>query len=197
MEFLYPVFHGKVGKVSGVEAVNTYIEEDKYVTLNFQYNINSNYLYYDFPLKPYGTSASLKIISPSAKVTKVGCTFVSKYASDSTMVSSVNNAVVENKNICLDLGPKDTTEFNALINANYDNGNSRLVIQILYGLGEEDKIKNNNLKDDENTINIKIAGDKFGDYTGVFTLSEKLAPTPYIIDLEDIRKKKVGSSYVS
>ena len=197
LEFLYPVFQGKVGKVSGVESVSTYIEEDKYVTSNFQYNLNSNYLYYDFPLKPYGLSASLKILTSSAKVTKVGCTFVSKYASDSTMVSSVNNAVVENKNICLDLGPKDTTEFNALINANYDNGNSRLVIQILYGLGEEDKIKNNNLKDDENTINIKIAGDKFGDYTGVFTLSEKLAPTPYIIDLEDIRKKKVGSSYVS
>ena len=197
MEFLYPVFQGKVGKVSGVEAVNTYIEEDKYVTLNFQYNLNSNYLYYDFPLKPYGTSASLKILTSTAKVTKVGCTFVSKYASDSTMVSSVNNAVVENKNICLDLGSSKKTEFNALINANYAEGNSRLVIQVIYGFGEEDKINNNNLKDGDNTINIKIAGDKFGDYTGVFNLNEKLAPTPYIIDLEDIRKKKVGSSYVS
>ena len=197
MEFLYPVFQGKVGKVSGVEAIDTYIEDDQYVTLNFQPNLNSNYLYYDFPKAPLGLTASLKITTSTAKVTKVGCVFVSKYASDSTMISAVNNAMVEGKSACLDLGSNNSNEFNALINANIKGENSRLVMQVIYGLGDKKIIEINDLKDDENTINIKIAGKQFGDYTGTFELDEKLAPTPYVIDLEEIRKKKIDSSYVS
>ena len=193
LEFLYPLFQGKVGKVSGVEAVSTYIEGDKYVTLNFKYNLNSNYLYYDFPKSPIGNSASLKIITVTAKVTKVGCVFVSKYASESTMISSVNNAMLENKNVCLDINSNNKKEFNALIKASYTGENSRLVIQIIYGIGEN----NDDLKEEENTINIKVSGTQFGDFTGVFELNEKLSPTPYIINLEDIRKKRINNKYVS
>ena len=196
LEFLYPVFQGVVGEVSGVEPVSDYIEGDKYVTLNFQYDLNSNYLYYDFPKSPLGKAASLKVLTATAKVTKVGCTFVSKYASQSTMVAKVNNAMLEDQNMCLDLGSSINNEFNALINANYTGDNSRLVVQILYGLGET-KNENDNIKDEENTINIKISGSQFGDFTGLFELDEKLAPTPYIINLEDIRKKKINNNYVS
>ena len=51
MEFLYPLFQDKVGKLSGVEKVETYIQDD-YASLNFKYNLNSNYLYFDFPKSP-------------------------------------------------------------------------------------------------------------------------------------------------
>ena len=38
---------------------------------------------------------------------------------------------------------------------------------------------------------------QFGDFTGIFEFDEKLAPTPYIINLEDIRKKLINGKYVS
>ena len=194
MEFLYPLFQGKVGELSGVDKVETYIEKDEYVTLNFKYNLNSNYLFFDFPKSPYGFAASLKILSPAIKVTKISCVFVSKYASDSTMISAVNNAMLESQSVCLSLGSSSNREFNALIKAKLEGENTRLVMQVIYGLGKDN---NNDLEDQENTINIKISGNQFGDSTGKHTLDEKLAPTPYIIDLEEIRKKKVGSNYVS
>ena len=196
LEFLYPLYQNKVGKLSGVLSVNTYIEGDKYATLDFFYNLNSNYLYFDFAKKPLGNVASLKVLSPEAKVTKVGCVFVSKYASDSTMISAVNNAMLENKNMCLNLGNKNYTEFNALINADFEGENSRLVIQVLYGFGEDEN-NSNKLGDVLNTINIKIAGTQFGDFTGLFDLNEILAPTPYVINLEEIRKKRINNNYVS
>ena len=193
MEFLYPLFHGKVGKLSGVEKVENYIE-DQYATLNFQYNLNNNYLFFDFPKSPLGLVASLKILSPAIAVSKISCTFVDKSASESAMIAAVNNAMIEGKNVCLDLGSKSKNEFNALIKAKLVETNTRLVMQVIYGFGEEE---NNDLKDQKNTINIKISGTQFGDSTGKHTLDEKLAPTPYVIDLEEIRKKSIGSKYVS
>ena len=196
LEFLYPLFQGKVGEVSGVEAVSDYIEDNKYVTLNFKYNLNSNYLYYDFTMQPLGESASLKIITNEAKVTKVSCTFVSKYASDSTMISSVNNAMLENKNVCLDLGHNNNNEFNALIKASFTGEYSRLVVQVIYGFAEENKDEEK-LRDELITINIRVGGRQFGDFTGLFELDEKLAPTPYVINLQDVRKKRINNKYVS
>ena len=197
LEFLYPLFQGKVGVVSGVEEVNEYLEENNYATLNFKYDANSNYLYYDFAKVPFGSSASLKVISTTAKINKVGCLFVPKTASQATMVMEVNNAMLENKNACLDIGSAVETEFNALIKASYTGENSRLVIQVIYGFTANDKLNNNELRDEMNTINIKLDGRQFGDYTGIFDLDEKLAPTPYIINLEDVRKKQVDNKYVS
>ena len=197
LEFLYPLFQGKVGKISGIDAVSEYVDGNKYVTLNFQYNVNSNYLFYDFSRTPTGDVTSLKILTTSAKVTKVSCVFVSKYASNSTMVSSVNNAMLENTNVCLDIGANSETEFNALIKTSFSGENSRLVIQVIYGFGEKIEIKKSNLKEELNTINIKLSGMQFGDFTGIFEFDEKLAPTPYIINLEDIRKKLINGKYVS
>ncbi|MBO6243381.1 MAG: hypothetical protein J6O41_02280 [Clostridia bacterium] len=196
LEFLYPLFQGKVGQVSGVEAVSDYIEGNEYVTLNFQYNLNSNYLYYDFAMKPLGDSASLKIITGEAKVTKVSCVFVSKYATDSTMISWVNNAMLENNNVCLDIGHNAKNEFNALIKASYSGEKSRLVVQVIYGFGEENN-NNEKLKEELITINIRVGGYQFGDFTGIFSLDEKLAPIPYVINLQHIRKKRINNKYVS
>ena len=193
MEFLYPLFQDKVGKLSGVEKVETYIQDD-YASLNFKYNLNSNYLYFDFPKSPLGQVASLKILSPAIGVTKVGCVFVSKSAAESTMIAEVNNAMANGKNICLDLGSSSKNEFNALIKAKLDGDKSRLVMQVIYGLGKDDI----NVSDEgDNTINIKIAGTEFGDSTGKHTLDEKLAPTPYVVNLEEIRKKSIDGKYVS
>ena len=193
MEFLYPLFQGKVGKLSGVEKVENYIE-DQYATLNFKYNLNNNYLFFDFPRSPLGLVASLKILSPPIAVTKISCTFVSKTATESAMIAAVNNAMIEGKNVCLDLGSSNKKEFNALIKAKLEGDKFRLVIQVIYGFAENDI---NDLNDQQNTINIKIAGTQFGDSTGKHTLDEKLAPTPYVIDLEEIRKKTIDSKYVS
>ena len=193
MEFLYPLFQDKVGKLSGVEKVETYIQDD-YASLNFKYNLNSNYLYFDFPKSPLGQVASLKILSPAIGVTKVGCVFVSKSAAESTMIAEVNNAMANGTNICLDLGSSSNNEFNALIKAKLDGDKSRLVMQVIYGLGKDDI----NVSDEgDNTINIKIAGTEFGDSTGKHTLDEKLAPTPYVVNLEEIRKKSIDGKYVS
>ena len=193
MEFLYPVFKGKVGKLSGVEKVSTYIEKDEYATLNFKYNLNSNYLYFDFPKSPYGLISSLKILSPEIKVSKISCVFVSNQASDSIMISAVNNAMLEDKNVCLNLGSNNKNEFNALIKAKLNDENYRLVMQVIYDPDNE----NYDLKEQENTINIKIEGTKFGDSTGIHTLDEKLTPIPFVIDLEEIRNKTINDSYVS
>ena len=110
------------------------------------------------------------------------------------MISSVNNAMLENKNVLFDINSNNSKESNDLIKAKDIKTNSRLVIQIIYCIvGNND----NNLKEYENTINIKISGTQFGDFAGLFYLDEKLSPTPYIINLEEIRKKRINNKYVS
>ena len=199
MEFIYPLITGTVGKVSGVLSITEYIEKNQYVTKSFKLNSASNYLYYDFAKIPTGKIASLKVSTTVGKVTKVGCVFVSKYALDDTMVSEVNKATLQGKSVCLGEMQKDSDGYDALIKANYTDNNNRLVIQILYGLGEEYKNKNQ-LKDDENNvfINIKVSGEELGQNEGKFGGDEKLASIPYVIDLLKIREKKLDNiDYVS
>ena len=193
MEFLYPLFTGKVGKITGVDQVNDYIGNE-YATLNFKYNLNDNYFYYDFPQSPLGLVASLRILSPPIKVLKVSCVFVPKSASESAMIIAVNNAMLEGNSVCLNLGSENNREFNALIKAKLKDDNSRLVVQTIYGIGEDDF---NDSQDLNCTINIKISGTQFGVSTGKHQLDEKIAPIPYVIDLEAIRKKGIGDKYVS
>ena len=197
MEFLYPLFQGKVGELSGVEEIKEYIENDEYVTLNFKYNPQSNYLYYDFPKNPYGNIASLKITSPDVKISKISCVFVSNNSSNSSMIIEVNNAMLLNKNNCINLGSNNTNVFNALVNAKFELNYNRLVMQVLYNVDNDNKKNNNGLEEQVNTINIKIEGKKFGNCTGKQIIDEKLTPIPFVIDLEEIRNKTIGSSYVS
>ena len=193
MEFLYSVITGIVGKVSGVLDISDYIENYKYVTKTFIYKSSSNYLYYDFSKVPTGKIASLKITSKQSKVNKVGCTFSSKYATDSTMVSDVNRAVLEGKSVCIGEMQKDNDGYDALINANFKDIKSRLVIQVLYGLGGEIYEEEKNI-----TITIKVSGEDLGESEGNFGKDEKLAAIPYVIDLLKIRKKIISQNdYVS
>ena len=189
MEFLYNVITGKVGEITGVEAINEFIEgETEYVTKTFKFNSNSNYLYYDFRKKPDGNIASLKVKTASSKVNKVGCVFTSSNASQEEMVNLVNRAVLEGTSVCLGEMKKENDGYVALINANYGE-NNRLVVQILYDLGKE---QNEYLKDYEEDIiiNIKITGTILGISEGKIGGPEKYAPIPYVVDLLKIRDSR-------
>ena len=176
----------QVGKVTGIVPLTEYIEDNKYVTGKFKSSLSSNYLYYDFAKVPTGNVASLKISSlEDQKVTKVGCVFVSKSATEEEMISEVNKAVNQGKSVCLGQVEKRYDGFNAIINAGYTSEKSRLVVQVLYGLGEK------NLKDGENMqITIKVSGEDIGDSEKKFSEPEDYAPIPYVIDLVKIRQKK-------
>ena len=196
MEFIYKVISGTVGKITGVQAISEFVDgETDYVTKTFNVNSASNYLYYDFAIKPVGNIASLRITS-KAKVNKVGCIFTNKDATDEEMVNLVNRAVLEGTSVCVGEMQKDNDGYDALINANYANGQNKLVIQVLYGLGEdkEEKIKEG---EEEVKIVLKIRGTKLGTNEGKFGEQEKLATIPYVIDLLEIRQSRTGSDYVS
>ena len=201
MEFIYPVITGTVGRISGVLEINEYIENNKYVTQSFKKNSISNYLYYDFPKIPVGNIASLKVTSKVGKVSKVGCVFTSKYALDDVMVSDVNKAVLEGKSVCLGEMQKDNDGYDALIKVDYTTNNNRLVVQIIYGLGEENLDNNRkDFNDDEAnaTINIKISGVEVGESQMRFGDSETISTIPYVIDLLKIREKRIDNNdYVS
>ena len=79
--------------------------------------------------------------------------------------------------------------YNALIYENYDDINIRLVIQVLYGLGQE--IKNGEI---ELKINIKISGTELGQNEGKVGKVEKIAPIPYVIDFIIYKRKKNRSN---
>ena len=194
MEFLYPIVTATVGQISGVLDISEYIENYQYVTKTFKYKSSSNYLYYDFTQIPKGNIASLKIKTNKVKVSKVGCVFSSKYATESTMVNDVNKAVLEGKSVCLGEMENDSNGYVALIKANYSGVKSRLVIQVLYGLGED---INDEIEEDI-TLNIKVSGTELGQNEGNFGKDEQLAPIPYVIDLLKIRQKRMAQmEYVS
>ena len=198
MEFLYPVITGKVGKVTGVQEINEYVEgQNEYMNKTFIYSSSSNYLYFDFKNAqepPNGKIASLKIRTDAAKVSKVGCVFVPNTATEAEMVNIVNSAVLNGKSVCLGEMQKDTDGYDALINANYAPNNNRLVIQVIYGLGNE---KEEQLKDENKNVNIviKVAGTNLGIDEFKVSNPENLATIPYVIDLLKIRDSK--DEYVS
>ncbi len=197
-EFIYKIISGKVGTVEGVLGITEYIGDKTYVTRTFSYNSSSNYLYYDFTRAPTGKIASLKVKSTKVKVVKVGCAFCKKGASDSEMVSAVNQAVANRNSVCLGEMQKDSDGYDAIINANYTSDKSRLVIQVLYGLAEKEKIKKSTNEDIDIVINIKITGFDVSEAEGRFGEDESLAPTPYVIDLLKVRQHKMSQTdYVS
>ena len=133
-----------------VKIEGTITGKNDYITQLFIKNTTSNYLSYYFGRSPIGYVASLKIkqesdVEVGMRITKVGCTFVSNSASEEDMIREVNNAVNQGTSVCVGEAQKDTNGYDALISA-YDlksgSGKNRLVIQVLYGLGEEDTIKN-------------------------------------------------------
>ena len=193
MEFKYPVITGKVGKVSGTVKIESIIEgQTEYIQADFTVKSSSNYLFYDFPRTPTGNVASIRIKSYSARVNKVGCVFVSNTANDDEMINAVNTAVSQDKSVCIGDSYFTYTGFDALVNAKYTTGNNRLVIQIMYGLGE-----NGEEIGDDNTANIVIKNGGTDLTTeGKFPSSEPYSAIPYVIDLIKIRGTKT-KDYVS
>ena len=204
LEILYDVISGIVGKIQGVTQISGIIDSN-YVTQEFIQNKTSNYLFYDFTKVPVGNIASLKIINPDGlKVNKVGCVFVSKNTEDSVMISEVNNAMINGKSVCVGETQKDDNGFDALISA-IDVANSyiKLVIQVIYGIGDENK-KNRNKKEEgisegesiKLTINLRVTGYEVTEQDYPYNEDEKLSIVPYVLDLKKIRKEGI-SDYVS
>ena len=197
IEILYNVISGKVGKIQDVVKISDFIEgKPDYVSQKFIKNTTSNYLYFDFGKNPTGFVASLKIkaeseVEEGMRVNKVGCIFVSPSSDDLEMVKEVNNAMIQGTSVCIGESQKDSNGYDALISAmdlQSGSGNKRLVIQIIYGLGEEKKIKNE-LKDESITMNItlRINGVSVKDQDYGYNENEQLTLVPYILDLLDIR----------
>ena len=195
LEILYNVISGEVGKIQGItEITGTIPGKSDYVTQVFVQNTTSNYMFYNFQRKPIGEVASLKIITPEGeeegmRVNKVGCTFVKKEATDEDMVSAVNKAIADGKSVCVGETQKDTNGFDALINAkDFQNGYSKLVIQVIYGLGEENKLKKD-LKAEGVSLNItlRINGFKVDTPDMGYNEEEVLTLVPYVLDLQEIR----------
>ena len=197
-EFIYKKISGKVGVIEGVLGITDYIGDKTFVTRTFTYNSSSNYLYYDFTRAPTGKVASLKVNSTKVKIVKVGCAFCKKGATDSEMVSAVNQAVANRKSVCLGEMQKDSDGYDAIINANYTSDKSRLVIQVLYGFSDDEKIKKSKNDAIDVVINIKITGSDISEAEGRFGGDETLAPIPYVIDLLKVRQHKMSQTdYVS
>jgi len=193
IEILYDVISGVVGKIQGVTQISGIIDS-YHVTQEFIQNKTSNYLFYDFTRTPLGNVASLKIInSEGLKVNKVGCFFVAKNTEDSVMVSKVNEAMVNGTSVCIGETQKDDAGFDALINAiDVQGGYPRLVIQVIYGLGDDqnDKVSNGEYSDDESTkltINLRVTGFEVTEQDVPYNENEQLSMVPYVLNLEKIR----------
>ena len=193
LEILYDIISGTVGKIKGITEITGLIDSN-YVKQDFIKNRTSNYLFYDFKREPIGDVASLKIINSEngMKVNKVGCTFVKKGTEDVDMVSAVNKAVIEGQSVCVGQTEKDTNGFDALISAkDVKNGYMRLVIQVLYGIGDEQK------NEEEETLTIQMRINGFNvDYPNQYNENEELTLVPYVLDLTEIRKSS-ESDYIS
>ena len=197
LEILYDVISGTVGEIKGITQI-TGIIDSNYVTQEFVQNRTTNYLFYDFSRPPTGDIAALKIIKSETgmKVSKVGCVFVKRGTEDVDMVSQVNNAMIEGKSVCVGQTEKDTDGYDALISALDVKGGTytRLVIQVLYGLGDEQK--NEDFSDDGNilTINLRINGVPV-DSQNTYNEKEDLTLIPYVLDLLSIRNSQ--EEYIS
>ena len=76
----------------------------------------------------------MKILSSSIEVLKVSCDLVPKSATESTMIATVNNAMVDGTNVCLDLGSSsknELNEFNTLIKAKLDGDKYMALIKMI------------------------------------------------------------------
>ena len=197
IEILYNVISGKVGKVQNVIKIDDFIEgKPDYVSQKFIKNTTSNYLYYDFGKNPTGYVASLKIkaeseVEEGMRVNKVGCIFVSPSLDDMDMMEKVNDAMIDGTSVCIGESQKDSNGYDALINAmdlKSGSGNKRLVIQIIYGLGDDKKIKEE-FQDESITMNItlRVTGVSVKDQDYGYNENEQLTLVPYVLDLLDIR----------
>ena len=198
LEFLYDLIQGKVGKVEYVFVEVEGKLEDNVVTQTFPKN-SSNYLYYDFESVPTGNVATLRVRpgDSSLTITRVICTFVQRGTTDLDMLNAVNAAALSNDNVCKGQQIKNAGQFDALINAQAyakDNDRKRLLIQIIYGFGDEDNEQNEDIV--EMNINIRTSGFDVSESDKGFNENENSAIVPYVLDLTKIRQSS-QTDYIS
>ena len=190
MEFISQVIEDVVRNETGAIKIDKIIEgEYDYYQTEFKVNSASNYLYYDFTRRPLGKVASLRIKSDKVPINKIGCVFVSKSAEDEEMIDEINQAMLENRSCCIgDIDTEHNNDYDALINADFEDDKTRLVIQILYRDGEFNE-------DTNATITIKNKGTELSEQ-GKYPSEEPHTLIPYVIDLLKIRGNK-QKDYVS
>ena len=198
LEILYNVITGKVGEIKGITQI-TGIIDSNCVTQDFIQNRTSNYLFYDFPRQPTGNVASLKIKNEEGgmKVNKVGCVFVETPITDAEMISKVNNAIKDGNSACIGQTNNDQNGFDALISA-IDTSlgkKMRLVIQVIYGIGEEEKKEKFSEEGSKLSIYLRINGLKVSSESSQYNEKEDLTLIPYVLDLEEIRESQ--AEYIS
>ena len=206
LEFIYSVKSGVVGKIQGiVEILGSIPGRSDYVTQSFEQNTTNNYVFYNFQTVPEGDVAMLNIKpmieGTGMTINKVGCAFVTKKATDEDMVSAVNNAVKKGTSVCIGETQKDDNGFDALINAkDVANGYPKLIIQIIYGLGEEEqKIKDKKNINEVVSLNItlRIKGFTVDKENYGYNENEALTMVPYVFDLDKIRGDDTKPDYNS
>ena len=191
MEFMYTYIEGKVSKVTGTIKIETPIDtKNDYLRADYTVNqLYGNYFYYDFGLRPAGNVAAFRIVS-EIQVSKVGCVFVEKGATEDVMQEAVNQAIAKGQSCCVYDPYSGAGVFNALVSANYKDGNNRLVIQVLYVSKENDLSA-----DTDAYINFKTGGTELSS-TGEKADQEQYTIIPYVIKLAEIRRNS-GKDYVS
>ena len=206
LEILYEVVTSNVGKVEGVLKLDKEIPgKPGYISQLFARNATSNYFYYYYPkIDIKGYVSSLKIKQQSSeeegmRISKVGCTFVEPNSSQEDMMRAVNNAMNLGTSVCVGESQSDTNGFDALINAKQlssGSGKRQLVIQVIYGLGDDEK-ENKKLRDDSATFNItlKIEGESVDSKDTGYYDEETLTLVPYVLDLLKIRESE--AKYIS
>ena len=205
-EFLYNVLTAMVGEIKGPTQIEGTIPgKPDFATQIFTQNKTNNYLFYNFPRNPIGNVASLKIKEldqgSAMRVTKIGCTFVRKDATDEDMISAINEAIVNSKSVCVGETQKDSNGFDALINAmDVANGYSKLVIEVMYGIGDDEDTKEQNIKKAnegaEMNITIRTNGYQVETQNFEYNEPEELSLVPYVLDLNKIRESG-EENYVS
>ena len=195
LEFLYGVTNGVVGKIQGpVQIEGTIPGKPDYVTQVFTQNTTNNYLFYNFEDTPLGNVSFINIKTVSSDetiaISKLGCTFVQRTATDDDMITAVNNAMKEGKSVCYGETQTDNKVYKSLVNArDVSNSYKKLVIQIIYNFSEEKKEKIINEPNAAVSLNvtIRINGIKVDKENYGYNEDEDLTPVPYVFDLEEIR----------
>jgi len=105
------------------------------------------------------------------------------------MINTVNKAILEDKSCWVGDNYARNNGFDALINAKFKSGNSRLVIQILYGFdyGENEET--------DASIIIKNKGTDLSEQ-GQYPSREPYSAIPYVVDILKI-KGSLSKDYFS
>ena len=116
--------------------------------------------------------------------------------------NTVNSAMNQGTSVCIGESQKDTNGYDALIseiNLSSGSGNNKLVIQIVYGFGEDGKVKKEKHGDESISLKItlRINGKKFDTQDLGYNEDETSAIVLYLLNLLEIRGDHQRDYYIS